>query len=218
MRSEIIMMNSVLSRIATVFDWLGHLFIAFMFVVAIWKSQRIYSITAFRFSVILYALHIVTPPTVDAFWNIYNMTSSPTPSPSQNYYGAPSRQDDGQTMMQTMAIAGDTSRIMLALAVAIGLLSLIEPEYLRRGTARQTAAGDPTPRTILPPQQPHPLDRPVAVRPQTTTPQLDPLAPIPLASNQPVIQPRQMPIPPVRPAAPQPGPTPQQPPGNPPQA
>lgn len=196
--NEMMMMNSVLSRVMAAFDFLGYVFIVFMFITAIWKPNRIYSYSAFRYSLLLFAGTLAVPATVDMIWNAYNLISQ-TKTPTTNF--GRSTPNEAQTMMLSSAIAANIARILMGSSVAVGILSLIDPDRRRREGMTLPPAG-PLPRPEAAPQ-PHPLDRPaVAVRPQPAAPQVEPLTPIPLApSSQPAAQARAMPQ--ARPAAPQ---------------
>jgi hypothetical protein len=198
--SEMMMMNSVLTRVIAAFDFLGYVFIVFMFITAIWKPNRIYSYSAFRYSLLLFAGTLAVPATVDMIWNAYNLISQ-TKTPTTNF--GRSTPNEAQTMMLSSAIAANIARILMGSSVAVGILSLIDPDRRRREGMTLPSAG-PMPRPETPPQ-PHPLDRPAVVRQPATTPQIDPATPIPLAaSSQPAAQART--IPQARPAAPQPRP------------
>ncbi len=130
--NDIAMATSMLNRLVSALDWLGITFTAFMFIAAIWKPQRIASPMTFRMAVILFAFSIITPATVSGTWNLSNIGETPDPT---SQYSTRISSGPSQTMVRVMNASSDGARILLGLAIALGVLSLVEgdrPRMVRR--------------------------------------------------------------------------------------
>jgi hypothetical protein len=136
---DMTVLNSILTRPANALDWLAIVYVASMFLVAIWRPNRIVGIGAFRLSVIVFAMSVMTPGVIGFGWNFYRAqdVGSASQSSFNPYY--PSPDTPGQTEQRMVYItqcASDASRVMLGMAIALGLLSLLErPGVYRREQA-----------------------------------------------------------------------------------
>jgi hypothetical protein len=129
--NELSMLNSMISRLANALDWLGIVYVSFMFIVVIWKPNRIFSVGTYRLSVLLFALSVLSPAVVNFGWNFYKANQGS--AASQSGY-SPARDATRETESRIFLLsqcAQEASRIMLGVAIALGILSLLESPHAR---------------------------------------------------------------------------------------
>src|SRR4051812_22848139 len=120
--NELSMMNSMFSRLANALDWLGLIYVAFMFIVVIWRPNRVCYTGSFRLSIILFAASVISPAVVNFYWNLTRATTTTSGSPYQQNSG--SNRETEQRMYMISQCAQEGARMMLGMAVAMGILSL----------------------------------------------------------------------------------------------